>query len=166
MNLNYDLQAVIPGLLSAVPELAPAYLQLQKEEQESAQRLSPKDIDELDQITKMHGLPKRDYNQPGVTIVFEQLLVRFMLELTEKCTPLHRHRLKEIMDWVEELAGHAEFAVRNLIAGSVCEPLITTHEANLRYFVPLMGEKTKALCTMQFEMYRINDETKRLFGVK
>lgn len=166
MNLNYDLQSVIPELLSAVPELAPTYQQMHQEAQESAQRLSQKDIDELEQIAQMHGLPKRNLSKPVETIVFEQLLVGFMVELAENSTPSHHRRLSEIMEWVESLARHPEFAVRNLIACSVCEPLITTYQLNLHQFVPLMGEKTKALCTMQFEMYRIDDKIKQLFGVE
>lgn len=162
MNLNYDLQKVVPGLLSAVPELRASYLQLVREEETSTQRLSPKDIEELNQIAELHDLPKRDLGKPGVTIVFEHLLLRFMLHLSEE---YRFDRLREIMGWVEELTSHPEFAVRNLVAGSICEPLITTHESTLPIFVPLMGKKTKELCTMQFELYLVSDETKKLFGV-
>lgn len=162
MNLSYDLQKIIPDLLLSVPELELPYQKMVNEEEQSAPQLSQQDIEELNQISRLHNLPKRDLNKPGVTIVFEQLLVDLMLRMASRG---EYERLKEIIDWIEELAAHPEFAVRNLVAISICEPLITTHEDSLSHFVPLMGKKTKALCTMQFEQYLISDKTKRLFGI-
>ena len=164
MNNAYDLQPLVLELLKSVPEVTSEYERMKAESEEAKQFWKEEDYAELDKITAMHGLPKTDYSKPGVTIVFEDLLLRFMLELIEDKKQLFR--LKAIMDWIEQLANHQEFAVRNLIAGSICEPLITTHESTLPHFVPLMGEKTKALCTMQFEIYRVSAETKKLFGVK
>lgn len=164
MNSNFDLQTIIPKLLANVPEIAQAYSELLQNEKMNAEKLSTEDISELNQIAEMHNLPKHDMNKPGVTIVFEQLLVKFILEL--KQDKKSANRLKEIMDWIEKLANHPEFAVRNLVAVSICEPFITVHESSLSYLVPLMGEKTKELCSMQFELFWVSDETKRLFGVE
>ncbi|MFN8444519.1 MAG: hypothetical protein U0175_27290 [Caldilineaceae bacterium] len=163
MDKSYDLQPLVDELLLVVPELVAGYKNMEVESQNAKQYWSKKDYEDLDSIAKMHGLPKSDYGKPGVTIVFEDLLVRFMLEIAEDKG--QAQRLKPIMQWIEHLANHEEFAVRNLIAVSVCEPLITTHQDKLHLFVPLMGEKTKSLCTMQFEMYNLWDETKRLFGI-
>lgn len=164
MNMSYDLQPLIDELLLTVPELTIGYRNMEIESQKAKHYWSKEDYEDLDQIVEMHGLPKSDFRKPGVTIVFEDLLVRFMLEIADDRK--QAKKLKSIMQWLEHLANHEEFAVRNLIAVSVCEPLITTHEDKVHLFVPLMGPKTKGLCTMQFEMYNLRDETKRLFGVK
>jgi|GEM_PF-2119071 len=163
MGTNFNLQLIIPELLSNVPELEEAYIKMLDEEKSTAETLGKEDIRQLEQLAQLHNISGFDIRKPGVTIVFEQLLVRYIVDLSRDVR-LHE-RLKLIIEWIETLANHPEFAVRNLIAVSVCEPLITTYEDTLGYFVPFMGEKTKALCTMQFEQYLISDETKKLFGI-
>jgi len=163
MKTNFNLQDIIPELLSNVPELEKAYMERLEEEKSDAETLSMEDIRQLEQISQIHNLGDFDVFKPGVTIVFEQLLAKFIIELSQD-SQLHK-RLESIMKWIETLAEHQEFAVRNLIAVSVCEPFITKYEVHLERIVPLMGDQTKALCTMQFKQFQISAKTKALFGI-
>jgi hypothetical protein len=117
----------------------------------------------MEQLREKHQLPKLDYTKPGPTLVFEQLLISFLLDLIKD--KQHVQQLTKIMDWIEQLASSEVFAIRNHVAVSICEPLITNHQSSLELIVPFMGVNTKKLCTMQFEIYRVNDSTKKLFGV-
>ncbi len=160
--MSYDLRPIVAELLSVVPELKTPYLKLAAEEKKSKQKLTKEDLEELEQIADVHNLPKSNLDEPGEYLVFEDLLVAYMLRLAEE---KEFKRLSDILSWLEKLASHHEFDVRNLIAIAVCEPLITTYQSKLQSIVPFMGQKTKALCTMQFERFRVRDETKRLFGI-
>jgi len=163
MNSSYDTQRLVQELLRVAPELQSEYNKMLKEAKGAGKSWTREELDVMEQLREKHQLPKLDYTKPGPTLVFEQLLVPFLLDLIRD--KQHVQQLTRIMNWVEQLASSEIFAIRNHVAVSICEPLITNHQSSLEQIVPFMGVNTKKLCIMQFEIYRVNDNTKKLFGV-
>jgi hypothetical protein len=69
--------------------------------------------------------------------------------------------LSEVMNWIENLANSDIFAVSNLVAGSIGEPLIASHEDKLPDDISIHGEENQgALQNAIFQIfcYRCNKE--------
>ncbi len=146
---------IIPTLLEVVPEIKEQYVGL------GEYNLSDKDIEVMDRIRKIHDLPYSDRKALGATIVFETILVPFIISLLNDLQK--KRRLSEITKWIETLANHEDFWIRNLIATSICEPLLTTYEDKLPKMFDYLGIKTKKMCKKQLNDYILEDATIHLF---
>lgn len=150
-------QEVVSQLMVLAPQLKGKYQELNTN---FRRNLSDQDLEESRLIEDLHGLQSNQGNI-GVSVVFENLFIPCILELAndqDKST-----HLSEVMNWVESLANSDIFAVSNLVAGSVCEPLIASHEDKLSNIFPYMGRKTRELCKMQFSRFIITNQTKIMF---
>jgi hypothetical protein len=151
-------QEVVPELISLVPEIKAKYVEMNTD---FGKDFTAKDISELKQIEELHNLPNSK-NSIGPSIVFENLLVPYILEISSKdSNPI---RLSEIMVWIEKLSNSEVFEVSNLVSGSFCEPLVASNEDKLPALYPLMGVKTKELCKLQLSSFIVSDATKKLLG--
>ena len=160
MHNRYDINLLIPECLQAVPEVAPDYLELCKERQ--AVVFTDQDYADLEEIARMHQLPPSDPHVPGITLLLEDLVVPFLIDLAQDSTKCQR--MHEIMDWLETLARNEIFDIRNVVGVSICEPLLTTYEEQLPTIYPYLGTETKRLCVMQFSRWILDDTTKQLFA--
>ena len=105
---------------------------------------------------------KDEIDAPLACIVFESSLFPLLIELLND---YERHaRLKEIMDWLEELQGDDDFDVRNLVGISICEQLLGNHPEYLPKLLPFMGEDLRESCRECFSSLRVSDENKRLLN--
>lgn len=98
--------------------------------------------------------------KPGITIVFEDLLVPFIAALSSDIT--RSDRLADVMNWIEQLANSEIPEVRNLVAVGVCEALITNEDKHLQKIQPYMGKKTRGLCRSLFPLYHVSENTAKL----
>ena len=150
MTLYYWM---IDEFLQHVPELAEEYGYQRTYAQES-DPLLPDDFKQFsaDLQARYPSAINEPPGEPGLTLLFEDQLVPLIVELGRA----HQEkRLSAIFQWLEDLAKHPSFDVRNVITVDVCEPLITTHASKLAAIVRYMGPHTKALCVMQFDDYII-----------
>jgi hypothetical protein len=158
---RYDLQSLIPHLLEVVPEIRDEYEAMRKYAIESHPHWIDQDYEDMLRIAQIHNLPKKQHDEPGITLVVEDLLVPHIIK--QALDTRSSSRLHEIMKWVEGLANSDIFDVKNLVAASICQPMITTFEDELKHIYPYMGKKTKELCRIQLPYYNIRSKTKRLF---
>lgn len=163
---HYD--NIIAELAERVPELAEECQTeivtfIEKCQREIKEPLSPADIEYLREIQASNPEQCRDEINPPLTyIVFESNLFPFLLELLDDT---ERHpRLKEIMDWLEELQNDDDFDVRNLIGISFCEQLLGNKPDYLPQFLPFMGENLRESCRDCYSSLRVSDENKRLLS--
>ncbi|MBW3637947.1 MAG: hypothetical protein KY445_16005 [Armatimonadetes bacterium] len=82
--------------------------------------------------------------RPITYVIFEGDLIRFLIELVQN--PSKHWRLREVMDWLEELIADADSDVRDLISISFCEWLMSENEKYLQQFWPFMGESLRQGC--------------------
>jgi hypothetical protein len=120
--------------------------------------------EDLYALERFKGKPKSEIRL-GSTLVFEDLVVPVIVQLSQQRTIASQDRLKEIFLWIEQLACSDNFKIRNAVASGICTSLITTNGRFLAGIINFMGEKTKDLCTMQFSAYKVSDATKKLFGI-
>ena len=155
---RFDLDLhILPLLLKHVPELRHGF-EAMKEEYAS---LTEADLYDVRQVEKQHGLSPLSLHSPGSYQVFELLLTEYIVFLAKEQDT--RKRLQEVMAWIEELANSSLFPVRNLLALTVCEALLTTHQAQVKSIYPYMGSQTRALCLQQFDSFHISPEIQELF---
>jgi hypothetical protein len=151
-------QEVVPELISLVPEIKAKYVEMNTG---FGSNFTDKDVSELKQIEELHNIPGSK-NSIGPTIVFENLLVPYVLEISDKGdNPV---RLSEIMIWIEKLSNSEVFEISNLVSGSFCEPLVASNQDKLPALYPSMGMKTKELCKLQLSSFIVSDATRRLLG--
>ena len=151
-----DEQLLSKQLLEVIPEIADEYFKFIKDN--SNANFTEEDIAELRELEALYGLSS---TSPGVTLAFESVLVPKIVEMSQNSKS--RDELMRIFDWIEKMAQDEQFAVRNLVAGSICTPLITTYSPALPSIRPHMGKATAKLCKMQFSAYRITEQTQKLF---
>ena len=163
---RYD--TIIAELAERVPELAdecqPTVTTfLEQCQYGQKEPLSDADIEYLRGLQAANPDQCRDeIDEPLAYIVFESSLFPLLLELLND---FERHsRLKEIMDWLEELQGDADFDVRNLVGISVCEQLLGNRPELLPALLPFMGEKLRQSCRDYYSSLRVSDENKRLLN--
>jgi len=151
---------IVDEFLHHVPELAEEY----GYQRISAQESDPLIPDEYKQISadleaRYPSAIREPPGEPGLTLLFEDQLVPLIVELGRA---QQEGRVSAIFHWIEDLAKHPSFDVRNLVASGVCESLITTHASVLPAIVRFMGPQTKALCVMQFDQYIIPPQLQAL----
>jgi hypothetical protein len=158
--IDYDLNKnILPILLERVPEIREEF-ERERVENFSAS-LSPEVLKELQELDQRLGIPPMDPNIPGCNYVFSTILTPLLHSMA--ISSGDKSRLKEIMDWIEELANNPIFAVPNLVAVTVCENLITRYEDNIQDIFPFMGPATRQLCINQFERFILKQSTIDLF---
>ena len=159
--MRYNINLLIPELLQNIPEIQTEYLEMLLEYRDGAEKLSEQDIQELRDIRIMHNIPESDLNTPGISLVFDALVTPLIVKLAvEKKSA---NRLSEIMEWIETLAKSEVLDIHNLISVCTCESLITTYEDSLSGVFPFMGKRTRELCKLQFDEWRLSPETFELF---
>jgi hypothetical protein len=158
-SFNFDAQQLLPELFERIPSFRETYLGFV---QNWNPVLSKKDKEELEHIVQLHNLPRQNYDLPGMTIVFENLLVPHLVELSKQNSS---KQLSNAMDWIEQLAINEHFEVRNLVAGSVCVPLLTTHSGSFNDILPFTGKETIALCKMVSTGYRLSEDVRKLLNL-
>jgi len=159
-NTEITIYNLIEYTLKAIPEIKLQYEDEAKWYQSAYKSLTKQDLEELNTIATIHNIPQT--NDPiGETIVFENMVSPFIASLAPNSQ--QRKRLEAVMIWIEGLANSKDKWVRNIVAGSVCEPLLTTYRGSLKDIIPYMGEMTKQFCRMQFEQWKLSKETKLLF---
>ena len=163
---RYD--TIIVELAACVPELAdecqPEVVTfLEQCQYGQKEPLSDEDIAYLRELQAANPDQCRDEINPPLTyIVFESSLFPLLLEMLNDS---ERHaRLREVMDWLEELAGDDEINVRNLVAISICEQLLGNHPERLPALLPFIGEKMRQSCRDCYSALRVSDENKRLLN--
>ncbi|MDP9312666.1 MAG: hypothetical protein M3R24_17565 [Chloroflexota bacterium] len=157
---SFDLQQLVPDMLERIPEIKPAYEAIAQEYREAVEHWTTQDFQEIRTIEQLHHMSASDPSRPGMTIVMERLVTQFLVDLAVQGNG--QRRLAEITAWIEDLAQSEIFDIRNLVAVSVCEPLVTTYEDHLPHILPFLGDSTKELCRMQLLSYRVSEETKKL----
>lgn len=80
--------------------------------------------------------------------LFDIVLMPHVKDLLEKGR--HEKELRRIFRYFEELAGHPEKEISNLVAVAVCEDLCSD-EAALQQAQRFLGPKTKHLCQALLE---------------
>lgn len=158
---KYNIQNLIPELLHVVPEIKGDYDLLLKEFTQNSKLLSKKDLEELKDTQKLHDLPQIDYTKPGITLVVEDLLMPYIVEIS--LDPKKSRRLFDIMNWIEELVNSNNQVIVNMVSLSICEPLLTSYQSKIKHIQPFMGVKTKFLCKSQLAYYKINKDISKLF---
>lgn len=156
---GYDIQRLIPDLLQAIPEIREGYNALKEE---FSGPLPEYDLEELEIIREMHGFPIEDPDEPGITIVIENIVVPYIIELVNS---KNTKRLQEIMAFMERWASSEIFDISNLVGVCICEPLITTYEDYIEDTYPYMGPATIKMCIDSFSAFRVSDKTKQIFGI-
>ena len=163
---RYD--TIVAELAQRVPELAdecqPEIVTfLEQCQHGQIEPLSPADIVYLRALQAANPDQCRDeINEPLTYIVFENSLFPFLIELMDDT---ERHsRLQEVMDWLEDLQGDADFDVRNLVGISICEQLLGNCPEYLPKLLPFMGKNLRESCRECFSFLRVSDENKRLLN--
>jgi hypothetical protein len=151
-------QEVVPELISLVPEIKTKYVEMNAD---FGSNFTAKDVSELQQIAELHNLSDST-KSIGPTIVFENLLVPYVLEISSNGS--NPTRLLEIMTWIEKLSNSGVFEISNLVSGSFCEPLVASNEDKLPALYPTMGIKTKELCKLQLSSFIVSDATRKMLG--
>jgi hypothetical protein len=151
-------QEVVPELISLFPGIKARYIEMNTD---FGSNFTDKDIAELKQINELHNLSSSK-NSIGSSIVFENLLVPYVLEISSENN--NSAKLSEIMTWIEKLSNSEVFEVSNLVSGSFCEPLVASNEDKLPALYLSMGTKTKELCKLQLSSFIVSDATKKLLG--
>lgn len=154
---SYDLQELLSDLLEHVPELRSGYIQIKAEM--AGIQFSEKDYQELEQLSEIYGFPMHEERLPGMTIVFEDLLIPQLVEFIEQG---NYHRLEAVMKWIERLSASEHFAVRNLVAVTICESFLSSYNKCFQTIFLYMGDKTKTICKMATEGLIIKDEIKQI----
>ena len=147
-------------MLDFVPEIRDEYALMKKRSLDAGALWDVQDYRDMG-AAYTTGKSFEELHSPGVTIVFEDLLVPLILALS--CDAEGSFRLTEIMNWLEEASTNSDVA--NAIAVTVCESLITTHVSEIEAIYPYMGKRVRDMCIMQFSEYHISKATKRIFGV-
>ncbi len=150
-------QELTSQLISLAPDLASKYATMNAE---FGSDFTDDDAAKLKEIDEIHSLQSQS-KAVGTTVVFENLLVPYILEIS--AMDRDSEQLSKIMNWLEELSSSNVFEISNLVAGSICEPLIASHEDKLAFLIPYMGTKMKELCKMQFSRFIVTEETKKMF---
>lgn len=157
---HFDRQKVIDELIIVVPEIREEYEEMVLYEQ--SVELSIEDIKELEEIAQMHNITA-DLNLPGDTIVFENVFVpQLILFVKENATD----RLKVVFEWVESIVTTHEQSddIQTLFWGSLCEPLVASHDIFFPQIFPFMGPRTLELCRMVRETYVLSEEVNNLLN--
>jgi hypothetical protein len=94
-------------------------------------------------LTQQNGLPTFRLGEPGLNLVFENVLLPFVIRLASDIE--NSQRLIEVLEVIEELASSEKFYISNLVTTGFCEPLITTHQARASSIIPFMGSVTRKL---------------------
>ena len=129
-----DIEALV---LKNVPEIKKAYYDFGWEP-------IPYPTDEW--LEELHHIPLKDVRRLGATIVFESILVPFVMSLFEDETS-HRKRIQEIINWVENLAHHEDLRIRETLVGvCVCEQILDKYGEKLPQIYPYFGPRTKEIC--------------------
>lgn len=149
---DYDLKKLLPELFLIVPEIESEYNHMKKQSEKVIH--PPEYIQKMSDLRQSLGMPSwHDYSSPGMTIVFENLLVPQIVALAEDA---QSHRLEEIFIWIETLANSEYFAVRNLVGLCVCIPLMTSRNKTFPNIFPYMGNETIEKCRKASPDYRLD----------
>ena len=98
MSDKIRYEDVEPLALKLVPEIRSEYYKSQSD-------LAPYPTDGW--IEELHHIPEGDWRRLGATILFENLLIPFIMSLFED-EARNQRRIQEIMDWIETLAHHED----------------------------------------------------------
>ena len=153
---------VMSHVLKAVPEIKTAYEKMRSDSAISALQLTQEDIEELEAIWS-EDAPLLRIEEPGIHIVFEDILVPFVVSLVSEPTKVER--LKEVLAAIEELAVSETFYVSNAVCVSFCEPIVTNQQDKAPVIIPYMGEATLQLCRLQDKQFYLSAPVKHLLGI-
>lgn len=154
MTSKIGYLSLVDELLKAVPELSQSY---EKLKMEYSTDLTKQDYQELDEIRKLHNIPYSDPNLPGITIVFESLLCRYIFE--DLVSPLDRNRIQQIFKWIEFIVVRGDSNVLNLVGTSICEPILTTYERYFEDIYIFLGPQTILLCREYASDFKLRETT-------
>lgn len=159
--ISHNEQQLITDLITIVPEIENDILYMQDSFKKRSTLLDLEDKQQLDSIQQKRKLHSVRTDQVGIDIIMEDILIPYIMNtITEN---KNTRQIKQVMDWIEGIAHSDLFEIRNAVATSICEPLITSFQSDLPYVYPYLGDKTRSLCKMQFSEYNITDATKKLF---
>lgn len=74
-------------------------------------------------------------------------------------------RLAQIMAWVEGCASGSDQEIRNIVAGCICAPLMSTYVDDLPKIMPYLGQTTRDICRAQFSLYNADERIRKLFDI-
>ncbi len=97
-------------------------------------------------LEELLDIPHNDERRLGATILFESILVPFIVSLFDD-EMNNRTRIQELMDWIEYLAHQEDVNIRGGLVGvCVCEQVIGRYDDRLPQIFPYFGPKTKEIC--------------------
>lgn len=136
---------------------------IEKCQREIKEPLSPADIEYLRGLQASNPEQCRDEINPPLTyIVFEDSLRPFLIELLHD--PSRHFRLREILDWLEELLGDDDEKVRNLVAIGICEALISNEADDFPALFPFLGTQMRQSCRDFLPYFRVSEEIRHLLS--
>ena len=97
-------------------------------------------------VEELISLDNDDERRMGATIVFENLLVPFVMSLFED-EKVHTNRIQEILDWIEFLANHEDHRISGTLI-NVCfwGDIIDKFSYDIPRIFPYFGPRTRELC--------------------
>ena len=98
--------------------------------------------------------------RPLTYIIFEGELIRLLVALAQN--PSKHWRLREILNWFEELIGDSDTDLRDLIGISFCEWLMGNNKEYLQLFWPFMGENLRKCCRDDAANFHVSEENQLL----
>lgn len=160
-NIVAELAERVPKLADECqPEIETFLEQCQ---QGSKTLLSPDDIEYLLQLQRDNPEHCRDEINPPLTyLVFENSLRPFLIELLHD--PERHFRLREILDWLEELLGADDEKVQNLVNIGICESLISNEADDFPTMFPFLGAAMRQSCREFLPYFRVSEEIRHLLS--
>ena len=160
-NIVAELAQRVPELADECqPEIVTFLEQCQHRQKEP---LSPADIAYLRELQAANPeLCRDEINAPSPYLVFEDNLRPFLIELLHDSA---RHfRLREILDWLEELLGDEDEKVQTLVAIGICEALISNESADFPALFPFLGAQMRQGCREFLPYFRVSEEIRYLLA--
>ena len=125
--------------------------------------LSPAEIEELRALQARHpNEPEYADDLIEVTpyLAFESVLRPFLFQLLGD--PSRHARLKELLDWLDELLVCDDSHVRTLVAIGICEALISAHADDFPELFPFLGANLRRSCRGFLPYFRVSERIENL----
>lgn len=92
-----------------------------------------------DKLTELYQMPEDDPRRLGGTIVFDNLVVPLIVQLSESG---NNDRLEELFDWFEELASDENPEIRHgLLEVTLCESLLSNEVSHFHQLYPFLQSR-------------------------
>ena len=132
---------------------------------QSLYSLSPAEIEELRALQAQYP-DEPEYADDLIEVTpytaFESVLRPFLFQLLRD--PSRHSRLRELLDWLDDLLVCEDAKVRTLIAIGICEALISAHADEFPELFPFLGANLRQSCRGFLPYFRVSERIENLLS--